>query len=436
MSSFSVDALDEALSPFARAVLNRSRLYQAAVQLSRIPADNVTQRRQAVSAISSQLEKEAMAINTQDMDLILQQNQVSHLTFEQLQAMPLTGLSPKAKAFVVYLQQNPDVFNRLSALDQEPGTLSVADIRIAAQLAGDSLVVNEEDLAYLNDNNTPVSSPQPADASPAVPPPGQDTEPPAVTPFAQAMPLTVHTAASGQAIIQPGNIPPMTPTEVMGMMERLDAQRVNWNQLTPTELENLELSDPQRRMLRMLNTDAARSMLNRIQGDQRTLTVDMLRILFSLIWNPTVMTQSPVLFFRQELYHPDTDETEEEKTGYLPLPPIGSVRKIGQENGRRVMPGYRGRKRVEWHAGELKALLHAINPGTDHVTLSQLRAYQPKNNAEARIIEQLCHVDVFQELAIQDRDARHISPEDIRIAVAEKTLILTDPYLTLVILPD
>jgi hypothetical protein len=64
-----------------------------------------------------------------------------------------------------------------------------------------------------------------------------------------------------------------------------------------------------------------------------------------------------------------------------------------------------------------------------------LRTYKPQTEEEARMLDLLRQAGIFKLLSGQDHDPNDLSVEDIELALVEKTLILSDPFITLVILP-
>src|SRR5690606_24277292 len=70
-------------------------------------------------------------------------------TFDQLIALPLSKLTPQEKEFVQYMRRNPQIFHRIASLDGKSASMSPEDVKMAAQLAGDALVLSDEDLLYL-----------------------------------------------------------------------------------------------------------------------------------------------------------------------------------------------------------------------------------------------------------------------------------------------
>lgn len=365
------------LNPF---ILPQSPLYQAAVKLA------------AKKALELEKEKAKKAdpplfFNVAQINALLNRFGAKRWTFEQIRNFPMALLNPNERQFIRYLQRHPQIFRQLASLDRHPETLSLQDIKIAAQLAGDALVLSSEDLQFLKELPESVTSaPRSANAEP-LPHPDADE----IFHFLQKV------APNGLRFSEVQNLPlppDHTPREAQ-IRELLQARSVQ------KVLYNLTLST------------------------QGLVTLDVLRILLSLIWNPAILGTAPIVFMKS----PELERDDEED-----VPNVDGVPEVETEE-QGTSGRLRLRAKIQWHADQLKKLLHRISPDTDHVTLMQFRDYQPANEEEREMVSLLRQTSVFRALAGQDRDFKDLSVEDIELALIERTLILSDPYITLVILP-
>jgi len=314
---------------------------------------------------------------------------------KDIQRIPVDQLNDREKAFVQFLRQNPDAFARLSALDKKPG-LSLEDMHIAMRLAGDSLMLTEDDLKFLG--RTPLSTTS------------KQTIPTQATPTPQT--------------------PRYTPTELTGMLQQINPQRP----LTLAELAALNpqtltgLSEHQLAMLRFLQSSAIQKTLQRLANPfQGVMSPELIRILSSLIWNPSIYGTAPILFFKSPELAEDDDV--EHLTAIAPVDPYGTPRP--QPRGGKVKLGPMAE--VHLNASSLSHILESLSPDDGHVTLAQLRAFVPSTEEERQAINLLQQARVFDALAGQDHNDDTLSAEDIRLAVAGESLVLFDDHLVLVI---
>jgi hypothetical protein len=90
--------------------------------------------------------------NTRDIiSLLCKINPKGVVTFEELRSYPKYNLNPIQSEILEFLTKDIRFFNRFARLAQPTDKLSADDIRIAAQLAGDALMLTDEDLAYLSE---------------------------------------------------------------------------------------------------------------------------------------------------------------------------------------------------------------------------------------------------------------------------------------------
>lgn len=361
--------------------LPESRVYQASVQLARQAKPTSGE----VTPTGGLLPLSVSQINNLFLRFKLQT-----LTFQDLQAFPMSQLSPREKEFVRFLQLNPGIFKALAKLDHQPDTLSMQDIKIAAQLAGDALMLSAEDLAYLR----------------------QSTAVPAVKTS------TPQTAPA---------LPVFKPEDLNALLRQLDLQGKPLAALAQLELSRLKLPSAEMQMLRFLQSAPAQKLLYNITLPYGGLLLpDVMRILASLIWNPAILGAAPIVFLKSP-----GDGDDEEVEEVLPMASVDGVRPKGQ---RRVKGGV-SKRQVPLRAAGILRILRQLNPEDGHVTLAQLRGYEPRDAEEARLLNTLKQAKVFELLASQDEEAQTLSPDDVKLALSEDALVVYDPYLVLVVLP-
>jgi hypothetical protein len=358
------------LNPF---ILPQSSLYQAAVKL----------------AAKRELQKAAdpeppLFFNVSQINALLNRYGAKYWTFEEIKNFPMAQLKPNERQFIRFLQQHPQTFYQLASLDRHPETLSIQDIKIAARLAGDALVLSTDDLKYLKELPKPASSP----------------------PKSRTFEQQHHFDAD----------------DIQNFLKKFAPDGITFEELH--HLQPGKLSGQEEEIWRLLQTRSVQKILyNLSQPTQGVLTADVIRTMLSLIWNPSILGTAPIVFLKSPEF-----EDEEDVPNVDAVPEVESEEQSGNNR-------FRLRAKIKWRASQLQRLLHNINPETDHVTLEQLRRYHPRNDEERFIMNILKQASVFELLAGQDHAPEDLSMMDIELALIEKTLILSDPYITLVIIP-
>jgi hypothetical protein len=357
------------LNPF---ILPQSSLYQAAVKLAA--------KKQLEEAHKSE---PSIFFNVSQINSLLNRYGAKEWTYEEILAFPMAPLNPAEREFIIFLQKNPQTFKQLASLDHHPESLSMKDIKIAAQLSGDALTLSTEDFKYLNELPKPMPSRLPHPAEPEH-----------------------HVHAE----------------DIMTFLSKLTLEELTFDALhhmhPPAKMTNQEAE-----IWHLLQSRSVQKILyNLSQSNNGALTAEMFRTLLSLIWNPVVLGTAPIVFLK-------SPEFEDED-----VPDVEAVPEVEPDEHPQESPS-RLRVKMKWRASHLKKLLHRISPETDHVTLEQLRRYQPQSEEEKPIVRLLKQNSVFELLASQDHHPEDLSFLDIELALIERTLILSDPYITLVILP-
>ncbi len=386
-----IDGHDHSVNPF-----ERSKLFKAAAVLQRpepTPAPPVA-KAQPVSGWPSR-DDNHFSISTHQILNLMQRYRIRNFTFQELQRIPLSQLNPAEKDFVNYLRRNPGVFNQLSSLDNDPSSLSEQDIKIAAQLAGDALVLSDVDLRYLR------QSPLPSPAS--------------ARPTASAQQQTPQGRLQTQDLLNTLN--KLIPEGKAGIpYGELVSMAAIQSGLKGRELESL----------RFMQTTTVSKVLQKVaQPYDGLITPDVLRVLTSLLWNPSIYGAAPIVFFKSGPSHADYDEES--------VHGVDEVEEVDDNKHDSIRPT---RQRPSWRleAHHLHEILHNISED-GHATLQQIRRYEPRNGEEEKAINLLRQSQVFELLANLDHHPESLSDEDIRLALAEGAFVLSDPYMVLVILP-
>lgn len=334
------------------------------------------------------------AITTQQILNLIQRFRLRSMTYEQLLALPMSQLRPEERDFVAYMRRNPRIFNQISNLDKEPG-LSAKDVKLAAQLAGDALTLSDEDMRYLR------QSPLPAPAN------------------TRALPQDSNLAPAGRLQTQ----------DLLNALSRLtvkqDAASIPYETLMRMSALDSGLRGRNLEALRFLQTATVSKVLAKIvQPYDHMITPEALRVLTSLLWNPSIYGAAPIVFFKNGPSHPDWDEE---------IHDIDTVDAVDDHKHEQIRPTRR-KPSLRLSAHIMLDILYNINDDAQ-ATLEQIRQYQPRNFEEEKTLNLLRQHNVFEALACLDEDPRSLSKEDIKIALAEHALVLSDPYMVLVILP-
>ncbi|HEY9745179.1 MAG TPA: hypothetical protein V6C99_03060 [Oculatellaceae cyanobacterium] len=355
------------LNPF---ILPQSPLYKAAIKAKMLK--------------QKQAAEPSLYFNVSRVTQLLNRYNAKKWTFENLKNFPLSILTPEERQFIWYLQRNPHLFKKLAALDRQPETLSTKDIKIAAQLADNTMTLSSKDIEDLQELPPLRPNQMPHDKPPA-----------------------------------------LHENEVVDFLKKLFPQGLQFEALRDVK-PNFPLSSREAEIWQLLQLRSVQKILyNLTRPTNGQITPDIIRTLLSLLWNPSVLGTAPIIFLKS----PPLDEDEE-----IDVPVAEEVTETELEE-QPPPRGFRLRPKIALHASALKQMLHRISPNTDHATLAQLRTYKPQTEEEARMLDLLRQAGIFKLLSGQDHDPNDLSVEDIELALVEKTLILSDPFITLVILP-
>ncbi|WP_373531681.1 hypothetical protein [Vampirovibrio sp.] len=331
-------------------------------------------------------------ISTRAILNLIQRFRLRSMTFDQLKSLPLSQLSQEEKTFVLFMRRNPQVFERISSGDGEPASLSQKDVKLAAQLAGDSLRLSNEDLRYLR--QTPLPAPS------------------ASSPFALSAPTRF-----GQLQTQ----------DLLNALKQLvgpEGNGISFEALMRLSAVNSGLRGRELEALRFLQTNTVSKVLQKIgASNEGIITPEALRVLTSLLWNPSIYGSAPIVFFKSGPSHPDGES----------IHGVDTVDEVDDHKNEQIRPTRRKPSlRVEAH--RMLEILYNISDAGE-ATLEQLRQYEPRNAEEEKTLHLLRQHNVFEALACLDDNPDSLSDEDIKIALAEHALVLSDPFMVLVILP-
>jgi hypothetical protein len=391
-----MDAIHADLPPLERSRLFRALMAEKNRPVSSDPTDTT------LKPAAGRFE-----LGTSQIIRLIKRYSLNAITFDKLNAIPLSQLSAEEKDFVLFLRRNEYVFRRISRLDNDPDTLSVQDIKLAAQLAGDALTLSTEDLKYLKETSmraqpgSPASSPDVDETKPVVR--AADDHP-----TVRELETLLQKLAKAQAGQTAGNPAALSYAALM-------AARPEQARLTPSERKGLDF----------LKSPAVSGMLAHLAEDGDGLvTPDVIRILASLLWNPLIYGTTPIVFYKT----PPRPRTQVEA-----VEPAQAVDAITDEDINPHTPKAQA-PHFRLTAHDITDICHRISPdGT--VTLAQLRAYAPATPEEAKALNLLRQNRIFDRLANLDHHSETLSDEDIRLAVSKEALILSDPAIVLVILP-
>lgn len=355
---------------------------------------------------------QSFQLSTKQMTQFIKRYSLNAITYDRLQSIPLSELKPEEKNFVLFLTRNPYVFQRISQLDNTPGSLSVQDVQLASQLSGNTMNLSADDLRYLSQR-------QGAAATPNRLPDGSATANAITTSAAETHPPVQELQAFVQklASLQPN------PTANANLNRQPGIPFDTLMTLNPTRLG---LTEQERRDLEFLRSPGVSQMLSHLAEDnQHFITPDIIRILSSLLWNPLIYGSMPIVFYKS-VPRPSDEEVEA-------IEPASEVEGIEDTEAdihalKAQMPHFR----MTGH--DIADICRHISPnGT--VTLKQLRNYKPRTPSEQKALNLLRQTHIFERLADLDHHPESLSAEDIQLAVSEKALVLSDPSMVLVILP-
>jgi len=352
----------------------------------------------AQSQVASKQTNQGFSITTQQIISLIMRFRLRSMTYAQLKNLPLSQLNQAERDFVSYLRRNPGMFERIASLDKQPG-ISVEDVKMASTLAGDSLVLSDEDLQYMK--NLPVERPNP---------------------LSQVQPDAFLANAQG-----------LKTQDLINTLYRLNPQGLTFDQLMALRAEELNLEERERQSLRFLQSPTISKVLDRLVTPyDNMISPEVLRVLTSLIWNPAIYGSTPIVFFQTAplAHEADVDPVAE----INPITGRGKgVNRINQR-ARTLSKVERPKQVVHLQAQAIMDICHRLSP-EGHVTLNQLRHYVPQTEAEEKALNLLRQAHIFKALAGLDEEPDYLDDTDIQLALAEGALVLSDPFIVLVILP-
>jgi len=397
-----IDSMDPHHNPFS---LDKSKLMKAANKLGVTPSAPI--KPASTLTVRAALEQGKIGVNlatgptkphfeisTQQIIALISRFKLRSMTYEQLKNLPLSQLSKDERDFVAYLRKNPGIFEKIAKLDHKPG-ISVEDIKMASQLAGDSLVLTDDDLQYLQ--TAPLQSP--------------------------------HVQEEPDAFLE--NAKHLKTQDLIDTLQQISPQSLTFDQLMGLRAEQLALQEREMQALRFLQSPTVSKVLEKVAApyDNR-ISPEVLRVLSSLLWNPAIYGTTPIVFFQTAPLAQEAD-----------IDPIVSIGGNGNRNIGRINKRTRGTKVeqpkqvVHLEAHHILDICHRISPRDGQITLAQLRQYIPQNDAEEKALNLLRQTHIFQALAGMEHEPDYLCDSDVKLALAEGALVLSDPFIVLVILP-
>jgi hypothetical protein len=381
------------------------------------------------AATKSDFDKTDFELSTHQLIRLVSRYRMDKFDFKTLQSMPLADLSPQERNFINFLRRNRPIFDRIARLDKDPETLSITDLKLAAQLAGDSMVLSSEDLNYLYGATQTDKEEANRRAE------NGETQ--------ETQTTSIPRGRAQEAVPQNSNIPTVANLEaLLTRISQLNTSGLNrpvtpfttqTPRLTLSQLQTIpqsQLTEQEIMLLAYLQSPAVFHMLQQIaDSNDGMITVDTIRILMSLISNPMLMGTMPIVFFKKSVRDPKSlleSKHEEEKI----LDADQSSGELNSLNKTKQTP------KREYHiqADDILAICHEIHE-EGQISLSELRKYKPRNKREAKIMKLLGKSSIFHRLSSLDHHDETLSDEDIRLAVASKALVLSDSSMVLVVLP-
>ncbi len=332
------------------------------------------------------------------------------MPYEALLTMPLSQLTPAQKTFVLYLQKNPQAFDRISRIEEAPQVLTPEDIQQINQLD-----------ATRQAQQTATQTTQQTNAL---------NQPAANYYLAAPLPIPTTTVAPTTQNQQ------ATPQQLQALINNLSAasgQPLTFDQLMAIRSPQADLSTEDTATLAFLQSPTVARMLQSIAlPNQNVVDLQMMQILASILWNPSLRS-TPILFYKTPVEIAEEEETEEDDEEITPVDNIDRIEAVeGDEDYPEAPKVQRPYLRLAAH--DIAAILHNISPnGT--ATLAQIRQYQPHTPEESRVLNLLRQSAVFQLLAGLDDHPQTLSDDDIQLAMHEGSLFLSDPSMTLVVIP-
>jgi hypothetical protein len=396
----SIDPLDPHLNPF---ILDKSKLLQAANSLNMTqkavpvkPANDLTARAALAAGDPASVDsktpgKSHFAISTQQIISLISRFKIRSMTFAQLKNLPLSQLNKQEKDFVNYLRRNPQIFESIAKLDNEPG-ISVADIKMASQIAGDSLVLSDEDLQYLHAAN-------------------------------------LHPPHLNQPDALLANAKGLKTQDLIDTIQELNPKGLTFDQLMAMRSEELALRERELQSLRFLQSPTVSKVLQKLVTPyDNMVSPEVLRVLTSLLWNPAIYGSTPIVFFQTAplAHEADIDPVVSVNGG-------SSVNRVTNKRNRNARVEH-PKQVVHLEAHHILDICHRLNP-EGQVTLAQLRQYKPQSEAEGKALNLLRQTHIFRALAGLEHEPDYLNENDIKLALAEGALVLSDPFIVLVILP-
>ncbi len=312
------------------------------------------------------------------------------VTYEALQAYPLSYLNSEEQEILFFLLRNERFFNTIAGLTGTEGVLTPEDIQVAKTLVGNTLHFTPDELLTLS-THTQVDANKP------------------VTELSQS-PRT------------------FSPEQILQVLKKVSPDQL----LTLPQLEGLSalnnLSAAEQAIIRFLQSRPVDRILSQlVQHENGRVTPEVIRILTSLTFNPLIYGQAPLLLYKDVKKDEMQDPTKVNAIKWDDNPFFRNAKHFNWEDPDAI-------QHLELSTHELIDVLKEINPNGP-VSLELLRHHHPKDEKEARVLQALSQHTIFQALAGLDGDDETLSIKDIKLAMLDHTLVLMDEHLTLVLVP-
>lgn len=334
-------------------------------------------------------------ISTRQIIALIVRYRFRSMSYEQLKNLPLSQLNTQEKEFVAYLRANPNIFDTIAKLDKEPG-ISTEDIKLASQLAADPLVLTDHDLQNLHQSTPAPSTFQPE-------------------------PDEFLANARG-----------LNTQDLINTLQQINPQGLTFDELMNLKADQLGLREREMQSLRFLQSPTVSNVLQRLATPyDNMISPEVLRVLSSLLWNPSIYGTTPIVFFQTAPLAHETDiDPVVNLGGQNPTGKVGKVYKRTRSNGKVDQP----KQVVHLEASRVIDICQRIS-SNGQVTMAELRNYIPQNEPEERALNLLRQAHIFRAIAGMKHEPDYLSREDVQLALAEGALVLNEPFIVVIVEP-
>lgn len=347
---------------------------------------------------------EQHSFTIQDIRNIFIRFQKREMSWDDLQSLSISNLSPDEKNFILYLRRNPTAFGLIAKQDGNAQSLSLKDIETAINLLKNTAVIDLNELEKADQKRSEKHISQP-DSSLFNPEQAQEQIEQILEKIQQQQKPTATNPA------QPGIN---------------NTQWVTLNQLKSFKPDS-NWSDLDKERLDFLNSPTVQNLLKAISRSFNSqLSPEVIRILTSLIWNPTIYSANsnvPLMIF--ESRNPEEVEA---------INPLSMAFPTYFQQAYQLDKDPEPYQSITLSAKAIRELCKHLKL-TGGISLKELRNYQPINDEEKKLLRYLNQQPIFQALAHLDGKDNTLDPKDIQIALDDKVLVLSDEHIRLVFTP-